>query len=216
MIHKYVRTCKKCQIMNLQKPHYINFHKDITQTPQDHLSIDLMGPYNTTIQGITYTLTTICNLTGYLMTTPTPAKKISTAAIHLFADIMLKFRFPRIFHADNGTELKSKLPEHLPPQLGIKKTYISPCHPQLNGKRESSHQFCKDCICKFSMNSIFKWDQLLPYAKLHSTGSQMNIPGNPPFSVFWMRLLLTTHATFLQPTLRYLGMNKGMTHLHKL
>ena len=49
--------------MNLQKPNYINLHQEITQTPQDHLSIDLMGTYNTIAQGNTYAFTTICNLT---------------------------------------------------------------------------------------------------------------------------------------------------------
>ena len=44
-----------------------------------------------------------------------------TVATHLFSDIMLKFGFPRILHTDNGTEFKSKLIEHLPQQLGIKK-----------------------------------------------------------------------------------------------
>ena len=48
IIHRYVRTCQKCQIINLQKPNYINLHQGIAQTPQDHISIDLIGPYNTT------------------------------------------------------------------------------------------------------------------------------------------------------------------------
>ena len=55
--------------MNLQKPHFIDLHQDIAQTPQDHISIDLLGPYNITSQGNTYALTAVCNLTGYLLTT---------------------------------------------------------------------------------------------------------------------------------------------------
>ena len=61
--------------MNLQKPNYINLHQEIAQTPQGHLLVDLIGPYNTTAQGNTYALTTICNLTGYLMTTPPSQRK---------------------------------------------------------------------------------------------------------------------------------------------
>ena len=80
--------------MSLQKPNYINLHQEITQTPQDHLSMDLMGPYNTTTQGNAYILITICNLTIYIMTTPTPDKKASTVNIYLFSEIMLKFCFP--------------------------------------------------------------------------------------------------------------------------
>ena len=112
--------------MNLQKLNYVNLHLYITQTLQDHLSINLIGCFNTTTQGNTYTLTAICNLTGYLLTTPIPNKNISTVAINLFSDIMLKFRFSRILHSDNGTEFKPKLIEHLTQQLGIKKTYIPP------------------------------------------------------------------------------------------
>ena len=79
--------------MNLQKPHYINLHQDIAQTPQDHISIDLIGPYNTTSQGNSYAITMVCNLTGYLMTTPIPDKMTATVAIHLFLEIMFKFGF---------------------------------------------------------------------------------------------------------------------------
>ena len=70
--------------MNLQKPNYINLHRKIAQTPQDHISIDLMGPYNTTSQGNAYALTTIYNLTVYLMTMPIPDKETLTVGIHLF------------------------------------------------------------------------------------------------------------------------------------
>ena len=123
-IHQYVRSRHKCQMMNLQKPHLINLHQDIAKTPQDHISIDLLGHYNVTSQSNSYALTTVCNLTGYLMTSPIKDKKTTTVVTHLFSDIMLKFGFPRILHSENGSEFKSKLIEHLSQQLGIKKTYI--------------------------------------------------------------------------------------------
>ena len=80
--------------MNLQKPNYISLHHNIAQTPQDHISIDLIGCYNTTSQGNSYALTAVWNLAGYLMATPIPNKKTKTVAIHLFSEIMLKFNFP--------------------------------------------------------------------------------------------------------------------------
>ena len=70
--------------MSLQKPHYINIHQDITPTAQDHLSFDLIRPYNTISQGNSCALSLVCNFTGYLMTTPIPNKKTATVAIHLF------------------------------------------------------------------------------------------------------------------------------------
>ena len=54
--------------------------------------------------------------------------------------------FPRMLHLDNGVEFKAKLMENLLQQLGIRKTFISPYHPQANGKLESLHRFIKDCV----------------------------------------------------------------------
>ena len=91
-------------------------------------------------------------------------KKTTSVANCLFSDIMLKFGFPRILHLDDGAEFKSKLIENLSQQFGIRKIFNSPCHPQVNGKLESSHRFIKDCIWKLSVDGVLAWDQLLPYA----------------------------------------------------
>ena len=64
----------------IYKLHFIVLHQDIAQTPQDHISTDLLGPYNITSQGNLHTLTPVCNLTGYLMTTPIKEKKMRTVA----------------------------------------------------------------------------------------------------------------------------------------
>ena len=74
-IHQYVRSCHKCQIMNLQKPNFINLHQDIVQTLQDHISIDLLGLYTVTSQGNSCTLPTDWNLTGYIYDFPYKGQK---------------------------------------------------------------------------------------------------------------------------------------------
>ena len=43
------------------------------------------------------------------MTTPIREKKTMSVAAYLFADIMLKFGFPRILHSDNGVEFNLNL-----------------------------------------------------------------------------------------------------------
>ena len=58
---------------------YINFHQDIAQTPKDHISINIIGPYSTTSQ-------------DYLMTTPISNKK-TIVAVLLISQIILKFGF---------------------------------------------------------------------------------------------------------------------------
>ena len=103
------------------RPHFINIHQDIAQTPQDHISINLLGSQNITSQGNSYTLTTVCSLIGYLMMMLTKDKKTIKVVTHLYSGIMLKFGFPRILHSDNRMEFKCKLIGYLSQQLGIKR-----------------------------------------------------------------------------------------------
>ena len=135
----------------------------------------------------------------------------------LTLDIMLKFRFPRILHSDDGIEFKSKLIEYLSQQLCIKKTYISPCQLQAKGKLESSHRFIKDCICKFSVDGVLEWDQLLP----HATAAFSSFPNEHSqdlshFLYFRCDLYMPHLAAFLQSKLRYLGLDEGMICLGEL
>ena len=151
------------------------------------------------------------------MITPIPDKKTATVDIHLFLEIMLKFSFPRILHSDNRTEFKSKLSEHLTQQLSIKKTYISPCHPQASGKLKSSHRFIKDCIWKFSIDGTLEWDQLLPYATAAFNWFPNEHPQEYPHFLYFRHNWYLPHlAAFLQPKLRYLGSDEGTTCLEKL
>ena len=112
------------------------------------------------------------------MTIPTTDKKTISVANHLFADILLKFGFPRILHLKNGEEFKSKLMEMLSQQLDIRKTFISPNHLQANRKLESSHRFIKDCVQKFSIDGVRNWINYTCMQQLHLIGSQMNTHRN--------------------------------------
>ena len=113
MIHKYVTTCKKCQIIHFQKPNYIHVHQEIAKTPQDHLSIDLIGPYSTTIRR--QHKYSHSNLQSHRLPYDNhiPDKNTSTIAVYLLLEIFLKFVFPRILHSNNGTKFKLKLIKQL-------------------------------------------------------------------------------------------------------
>ena len=204
----------KCQIMNLQKRNCIDLHQDTAQTLQDQVSNDLLGPYDATSQGNSYALTAVCNLTGYH---PIDDKKTMTVANHLFSDIMLKCGFPRILHSDNGTDFKSRLIENLSQKLGIRKTFIFLCHPQTNGKLESSYGFIKDCVWKFSVDGVLEWDQLLPYATAaFNWFPNEHSQESPHLLYFGCDSYLLHLAAFLQPKLRYLDLDVGVICLDKL
>ena len=81
--------------MNLQKPHFINLHQNIAQTPQDHISINLLGPYNITSQGNSYTLSALCNLTGFPYDHPYQGQKDDSSDPLIFRH-HVKIWFPQI------------------------------------------------------------------------------------------------------------------------
>ena len=121
-----------------------------------------------------------------------------------------------MLYSDNGSEFKSKLIKHLSQQLGIKKTYISPCHLQANGKLESSHRFTKDCIQKYSIDGVLECDQLLPYAIAAFNCFQNEHSQKSHFLYFGCGPYLLYLAVFLQLKLRYLCLDEGMICLDEL
>ena len=48
-VQKFVRDCLKCQ-KNLQTLNYVLLHLDIPQTPMDFISMELIGPFETTFK----------------------------------------------------------------------------------------------------------------------------------------------------------------------
>ena len=74
-------------------------------------------------------------------------------------------------------------------------------------------QLFKDYICKFSIDSILELNQLLPYATAAFNWFPSEHSWESPHFLYFDTTILTGLATFLQPKLRYLGSDEGMTHL---
>ena len=82
---------------------------------------------------------------------------------------------------------------------------------------ESSHRFITNCVWKFSLHIVMQWDQLLLYATATfnwflNEHSQESLH----FLYFGHDPYLPHLTAFLQPKLRYLHSDEGMTHLDKL
>ena len=103
--------------MNLQTPNFIDIHQDIAQMPQDNISINLLRPYNVTSQDNSYALTAVCNLTGYLMTTPIKDIKTTSVANHLFLDRMLYLVFVEYYTLTMALNLNLNLWKTFPSNL---------------------------------------------------------------------------------------------------
>ena len=64
----------------------------------------------------------------------------------------------------NGTEYKQKVLDEACDQLGIKRLFSHPFHPQGNERVENVNNFLKRTLTNFLGNSDLEWDDLLPFA----------------------------------------------------
>ena len=102
-------------------------------------------------------------------------------------------------------------------QLGIKKTFISPCHPEANGKLESSHRIIKDSVRKFSAVGGLQWDQLLQYETAAFNCFQNEHSQESPHFLYYGHDPYLPHiAALFQPKLQYVGSDEGMICLDKV
>ena len=92
-----------------------------------------------------------------------------------------------------------------------KDLYSPPTTPKQ--KNRNITLILKDYIHKFSINGILQWNQLFHMQQLYNWFPNQHSQESPHFGC---DPYLPKHATFLQPQLRYLGVDEGMTDLDKL
>ena len=68
-------TSTECQQVNLKEPQNVNLHLPIPNFPMSFVSMDLVGLYRETENGIQYALMVICMLTKYVFMIPIRSKK---------------------------------------------------------------------------------------------------------------------------------------------
>ena len=67
--------------------------------------------------------------------------------------------YPRYIVSDNGTEFKNSLMDQILQQLGIKRIFSAPYHPQSNGKLEVFHKYLKPTLKKLCEKDPSNWDK---------------------------------------------------------
>ncbi|XP_036149749.1 uncharacterized protein LOC118647910 [Monomorium pharaonis] len=165
-VKEFIDKCELCQLNKpgTQKP-YIYSSPDIPQTPNDKISIDIMGPFEITNRGNRYILVTQDYLTRYILVEPLVDK--STAAIirALWYSWLRYFGKPKELLSDNALEFTSNEFKTLCDKLHVKHVLTSVYHPQSNGKNERSHLILTEYIRHY-INEQEQWDMILPQAML--------------------------------------------------
>ena len=145
-IQKYLANCtlycrEKAKIQNnpLQM-------MEIPNRLFDKIVIDLVTECETSTSGNKHILTIIDHITGWPEMLPIldkPADTIVSNSINKYLPVHM---CPRYILSDNGTVFKSNFMDQVLKQLGIKRIFSAPYHPQNNGKLEVLHKYLKPTL----------------------------------------------------------------------
>ena len=122
---------------------------------------DLVMECKTSSSGNKHILTIIDHLTGWPEVFPIPDKSADTIVSTFINQYLPVHMCPRYILSDNGTEFKNHLLDQLLKQLGIKRIFSTPYHPQSNGKLEVFHEYLKPTLKKLCEKDPSNWDKYI-------------------------------------------------------
>ena len=204
-INKYVSECTICQTRSLQKIRPLLQETDIPPYPMAKLSLDLSGPYPTSLSGNKYIIAFVdCN-SGWPEAFAVPDKTADTVADLIIEQIYPRFGCPLQIVSDNGTENVNKVMKETLAKLKIDHVLTSVYHPQNNAKVERFHRTLHDVLAKKVADDQQTWDLFLNQAL---AAIRFNISESSKFSPFFLlynRDVVLPIDNILQPRRKYVG-----------
>ena len=127
------------------------------------LAIDTTGHLPITYKGNRWALKAICLHTSYMYVILLKEKSAENVIQAHLPGILAQKGGSVAIPSDNGTEFKNQVLSETCDQLGIKRLFFSPFHPQGNAKFENVHNFLKWTLTKFLESSYLEWNKTLPF-----------------------------------------------------
>ena len=204
-INKYVSECTICQTRSLQKVKQPLQETDIPPYPMAKLSLDLSGPYPTTLSGNRYIIAIVDWYSGWPEAFSVPDKTAETVA-----DLIIDKIFPRFgsclqLVTDNGTENVNRIVKETLDRLKINHVLTSVYHPQSNAKVERFHRTLHDILAKKVADNQETWDLHLNQAL---AAIRFNVSESSKFSPFYLlynRDVVLPIDNILKPRRKYVG-----------
>ena len=178
---------------------------DIPPYPMAKLSLDLSGPYPTTLSGNKYIIAFVDWYSGWPEAFPVPHKTAETAADLIIEQIFPRFGCPLQIVSDNGTENVNKVVRETLAKLKIDHVLTSIFHPQSNAKVKRFHRTLHDILAKMVADDQQAWNLCLNQTL---AAIRFNVSESSKISPFY--LLYNTDVVLpvdnlLKPRRKYLG-----------
>ena len=161
-IWEYIANCVLCQWEKAEVQQYPLQMTEIPDRPFDKIAINLVTDCKTSTSGNKHILTIIDHLTGWPEAFPIPEKSADTIVATFINEYLPVHMCLHIYIlSDNGTEFKNSLMDQVLQQLGIKRIFSAPYHPQSNIKLEVFHKYLKTRLKKLCEKDPTNWDKYL-------------------------------------------------------
>ena len=147
-LHKYVSECTVCQTRSLQKISQPLQETDIPPYPMAKLSLDLSGPYPTTLSGNKYIIAFVDWFSGWPEAFAVPDKTADTVAQLIIEEIYPRHGCALQIVSDNWAENVNRTVKETLASLKIDHVLTSVYHPQSNAKVERFHRTLHDILAK--------------------------------------------------------------------
>lgn len=164
-IKKYVENCAVCEKSKIHRHTHTPLQiTSVAKTPFEKIYIDFVGEISpNSSDGHKYIMTISCDLTKYVIMTPTFDSTALTAAKTIVEEVCLVFNFPKIIVSDNGPAFVSEIFKQMAKLLNIKHIKTAPYHPQSNGGIERYHRTLGQYIRSYTEKHPMTWHRFLPY-----------------------------------------------------
>ena len=181
----WIRTCDTCQrrkrpAKTPKAPMTIN----LSGFPNETVSMDFMGPFNTTNRGNKHVLCITDHFSRYARAYALPDQTAQTVAACFVDRWICEDGEPYKIHTDQGANFESDLIKEVCKLHKIGKTRTSPYHPQGNAVTERYNQSITDIVAKLVKKEEFNWDSVLPKAVAAYNSTEHSMTQFTPMKLF--------------------------------
>ena len=215
----YVNACVTCQTRALKKQRPPLQEMEQPPYPFAKLSMDISGPYPTSLSGNRYILSVVDHYTGWPEAFAIPDKSAQSVAHILVDEIFPRFGCPCEVITDNGTENENQVMKEVFAKLNIHHVTTSFYHPQSNAKVERFHRTLHDVLSKLLKDDSTVWDLYLNQALAAIRFNHNDSSKFSPFFLVYNRDVVLPIDNILKPRRKYMGEEQhkiALQQQHKL
>ena len=210
-LYEYIGQCVTCQSRNMQKIKTPLQDTDIPPYAFAKISLDLSGPYPTSLSGNKYIVGFVDWYSGFPEAFAVPDKCADTIAHLIIEEIFPRYGAPLEIVTDNGSENVNQTVRETLQALNVHHVKTSLYHPASNSKVERFHRVLHDILAKKLKDNVNTWDLYLNQAL---AAIRFNVSTSSKFSPFFLlynRDVVLPIDNILKPRRKYTGED-----LHKI